>query len=638
MTVQTSDMARPRGSLRRRMIAGLGVFTVLILLAGAFFFWQLNELRGAIQDLREQDDRLALALNTAHQETNMLAVIQSKTIERIPAIFIEEMGAAVRALEARRDELSGQLPLLPEGDPMRDRIEGVTESLQNTIDMAEGSIRDVEGGDWPAAEARAALLLERHGDVGWQVYQLVALARERRIRAEARANEAMARMVSISVPLVVAALVVAVVIVLITVRSIAVGVEQLSHSAQRLAERHFEERIPVVRQDELGQLARTFNAMAEELQGLYAGLERQVAERTADLEGRSAQLETAAQVAREAAAIRDVGQLLDVTVRLISERFGFYHAGLFLVDEAGDYAVLQVASSEGGQRMLARGHKLKVGEEGIVGYAAGTGRPRVALDVGADAVFFDNPDLPDTRSELALPLKVRERVIGVLDVQSTQKAAFSEENVAILQTMADQVALAIVNARLLEESERALRELEALYGRQVREAWREREARQPAAYRYTGVAVEAVPPSAPEPVSPAPHRQPVVVQEEDGRRLVVSIRLRGQTLGSIALRQDVGSEPWSDEEIATVEELSTQIGLALENARLLEETRQRAEREQLAGEITAKMQRANDMDALMQNTIQELLTALNASYAAVHLGTEDELLSRLSGGPPDQGQ
>ncbi len=142
--------------------------------------------------------------------------------------------------------------------------------------------------------------------------------------------------------------------------------------------------------------------------------------------------------------------MLEESVRLISEQFGFYHAGVFLVDERGEYAVLRAASSEGGQRMLARGHKLKVGEVGIVGYVAGSGEPRVATDVSSDAVFFRNPDLPDTRSEMALPLRVQERVIGVLDVQSTQPAAFTEEDVVVLQTMADQLAVAIANGQLFQ--------------------------------------------------------------------------------------------------------------------------------------------------------------------------------------------
>jgi len=178
---------------------------------------------------------------------------------------------------------------------------------------------------------------------------------------------------------------------------------------------------------------------------------------------RAVQLEVASEVARDAAVILDVDQLLNETVRLISSKFGFYHAGVFLVDERFEYAVLQAASSEGGQRMLERGHKLAVGKVGIVGHVAGSGEHRLAVDVGKDAVHLVSPELPDTRSEMALPLVSRGQVIGVLDVQSVQEAAFTEEDMATLQTMADQLANAIENARLFEAEQRRRQEAETLY-------------------------------------------------------------------------------------------------------------------------------------------------------------------------------
>ena len=177
---------------------------------------------------------------------------------------------------------------------------------------------------------------------------------------------------------------------------------------------------------------------------------------------RAMQLAAAAEVSRDAISTLDMGQLLTNTTNLIRDRFGFYHAGVFLVDDAGEYAVLHAATGDVGQKMLEQQHKLKVGEVGIVGHVTGKGEPRIALDVGQDAVHFDNPLLPDTRSEMALPLTVRGRVIGALDVQSTEKAAFSDEDVAVLQTVADQLAAAIENVRLYEEERRRAEELAAL--------------------------------------------------------------------------------------------------------------------------------------------------------------------------------
>ncbi|HET90432.1 MAG TPA: GAF domain-containing protein [Chloroflexi bacterium] len=618
--MQTTSFIRPSMTLRRRMIVGVGVAMLLTIVAIIYFFWQLNVLLTTLQDLKEENNRLALALETSQYATSLVVDVQNKMIERIPSILINDINASVRALAARKQELESHTLRLPEDDPMQEQITNVSQSLQSIINVAEGTVRHVEDNNWPAAEIQAAVLLKLHADIEWDVYQLVTMARTRRVEAETRANAAIQSATSVSVPLILTAVIITAVIVLATTRSVTTGVEQLTGSAQRLAEGNFDERIPMTRQDELGQLAQSFNKMANELQYLYSGLENQVEKRTKELARRSAQLEAAAQVAREASAIRDTDQLLDQTVHLISEQFGFYHAGIFLTDEARQYAVLQAASSPGGKNMLARRHELKIGEVGIVGYTAGSGEPRIALDVGTDAVFFDNPDLPNTRSEMALPLKIHGRTIGVLDVQSTQANAFTEEDVAVLQVMADQITLAIENARLLEEAQRALQELETLYGRRARETWREQAARRTSAYRYTGVGVEPVATVSLDTRGAQPSHKPIIVQEDGSRQLIAPIHLRGQTLGSITLRQSAEDAPWSDEETALVEELSTQIGLALDNARLLEETQQRAEQEKLIGDITARVRETLDVDTVLQTAIREIGQALGLAEIEVRMG------------------
>jgi GAF domain-containing protein len=218
----------------------------------------------------------------------------------------------------------------------------------------------------------------------------------------------------------------------------------LTDLAQSFAMGDLTARVETERGDEIGILSRTFNSMAEDLAELYRSLEQRVQNRTE-------QIRTASEVARDAVAIRDVESLLNETVNLITTRFDYYHAGVFLLDAKRENAVLRAASSEGGRRMLQRGHSLPVGKVGIVGYVTGTGKPRIALDVGADQVHFANPDLPNTHSELALPLWAGDQIIGALDVQSEDPQAFAEEDVLVLQTMADQLAVAIENARLISD-------------------------------------------------------------------------------------------------------------------------------------------------------------------------------------------
>lgn len=395
---------------------------------------------------------------------------------------------------------------------------------------------------------------------------------------------------------------------------------------------------PVLTEDEVGVLARAFNRMTGQLHELVTSLEQRVADRTRELERRATHLQAAADVGHAAVSVHSLDELLPQVTHLISERFGFYHIGIFLLDESGEYALLRAAEGAGGQQMLARGHKLKVGEQGIVGYVTATGKARIALDVGQDAVHFKNPFLPNTRSEMALPLIVGGRVLGALDVQSTEEAAFTQEDIAVLQVLADQVAIAIHNAQLFEELQASLMETSTLYQRYSQEAWSHMTASNIShGYEYDRVRVTPIEPRLPlEMVARLRAGRVVAVEGEkngDGASrstLVAPIVLRDQVIGAIGFEDDDPDHRWSPEEVALVEAVTSQVAMALENARLFEEAQARAERERLVGDITDKMQRANDMESLVQYAIQNLQSAFGASYIVVHLGTEDELLARLN--------
>lgn len=318
----------------------------------------------------------------------------------------------------------------------------------------------------------------------------------------------------------------------------------------------------------------------------------------------------AALVARDAAAIRDSDELMQALVMLISQRFDFYHAGVFLLDDAGDFAVMQAASSEGGRQMLARGHKLRVAEQGIVGYVAARGEARIALNVGEDAAWASAPELPETRSEMALPLKVREQVIGVLDVQSTEPQAFIQEDIEVLQTMADQLALAIQSARLFEENRRTVERLETLYREQMGEIWRSRVGTR--TYIYDGLNVAR----ALEEETPAPADGRHVVAPH---QLVIPIFLREHVIGSITMERDPIQLPWSDEEVALVEEIGVQAGLALDNAQLLADSRQRATYQQQLSDVSRVFSGAVNMEAMLQAAVRELGRLPGVAEVAVHI-------------------
>ncbi len=364
--------------------------------------------------------------------------------------------------------------------------------------------------------------------------------------------------------------------------------------------------IPVERDDEIGYVAQSFNGMAARLRELVAGLERRIAERTEALERKSAQLETISLVSKEAAQVRNVDLLLETTATAISNRFGFYHVGIFILDDAKMWAILRAASSEGGRRMLARGHRLRVGQTGIVGFVAGSGKPRIVFNVGEDAVWFNNPDLPETRSEMALPLVSENEVIGVLDVQSATPHAFTDEDINTLQLLADQLAVALNNARALEQMESALAEVHALQVEYSRQGWARIAAQgRPLAYEYDRVDVSPVP------------MLPVPADLQEGRVtraklmdggvpvMMASLRAGDRVLGYLGLADP--QRTWSEEELALVESVGEQVALALENARLFEESQQSQRQQTLISNV---LQVASNPDLSFEEVLTEIARIL----------------------------
>ncbi len=353
---------------------------------------------------------------------------------------------------------------------------------------------------------------------------------------------------------------------------------------------------------------------AAESEQQRARIETLAEERAQELNRRTGYLGAATAIAAEVVAVeRDPQVLLQRVTEIVSQQFGFYHTGIFLLGDNKQWAVLQAASSEGGQRMLQRRHRLRVGAEGIVGAVAAHGQYRIAQDVGEDVVFFANPDLPETRSEVALPLRVRREIIGVLDVQSTAPSAFTAEDVNVLQALADQVSVAVNNARLLRQVEESLTAARRAYGQMAREMWLELlRARPDLAFASdeSGVA----PFTTWEPQMKTAAQTGQVVGEGDD--LAIPIRVRDQVIGVIDGRKPDGAA-WSEEEISLLQTLTEQLSTALEGAQLYEDTQRRAVREQLAREITAEMRRSLDVTTVLQTTLHQLRTSLGLSEAEV---------------------
>jgi GAF domain-containing protein/HAMP domain-containing protein len=402
---------------------------------------------------------------------------------------------------------------------------------------------------------------------------------------------------------------IAIAAVAISARSIVHPITVLAQTTQNFAAGKLSARASVDRKDEIGALAKSYNQMASQLQEIIGGLEQRINERTQDLESQTLRLRAAAEIARDAAAERNLAELLERSAQLIQTRFGFYHTGIFLLDHNKEFAILAASPTEAGKQMLAYNYQVRVGELSLVGRVAASGEPRITLDTGADAVHFNNPYLPNIRSEIALPLKTANSVMGVLDIQSDQPQAFNEDDLAILQTMADQLATAMERTRLLQEVERSLNELESAYGQYTRQNWKQlSESTQPRikGYRFDNIHLDAIT-ELPELGKTAFETGRTINSNghsTDQQKVVaIPVKLRGQTIGVINLKL---KENYAEETISTVELASERLAAALESARLYEEARLRADREQSIAQVTSAISASSSYEEILQTTVREI--------------------------------
>lgn len=382
---------------------------------------------------------------------------------------------------------------------------------------------------------------------------------------------------------------------------------------------------------------------------------------------RALQLQTAAEIARDISGSLDVGELLAKAIALIRERFNFYHAAVFLVDPTGNFAVIREATGEAGAQMKRASHKLKIGSKSIVGYVTGSGEHLVVNDTRRDATYYANPLLPDTRSEVAIPLKVGPRVVGALDVQSDKVYAFSAEDISVLRILADQLAIAVINSELFAETQEHLSQHRLLHhvttaaasGTTLEEALNsaaqglqvtlggDRVAILLADRSRKVLKVEAVAGFSEEvrkvqiPFGEgitgwvAVHQKPQRINDvqSDARyieigsntrsELAIPLSYRGELLGVLNVESDQpGAYSENDEELLGT--LGGSLAAIIANARLLEQIRRQVDRERLLYEVTSKIRRSTDMQTIMATTASELSKALGARRAKITLDVKSQ--------------
>jgi GAF domain-containing protein len=384
----------------------------------------------------------------------------------------------------------------------------------------------------------------------------------------------------------------------------------------------------------LEQVLRVARRTAEDLEVANRELETGRAlleEHSEELERRADYLQTTTNVAREVASELALQELLERVVALVGERFGFYHVGIFLLDEAGEWAELHAASGAVGQQMLAYGFRVAVGSGTLVGDVTENGVARILLDVADDITFEHYAELSKTQSVMTLPLRAHGRMIGALDVQSADPDAFSQEDVSVLQSLADQVASAIRNARLFEQLQASLEAQRQFYGEMSRDAWASLLQERPdLGYRSNPYGVVKIPTDIQHGDVAQALQQGISVEgvssEGDGKNIIaVPVRSPGgQVIGVIDTYKSAESGGWTLDEKALLQEVSTRLGDALESAQFYHETRRRATREQLTREITDEMRRSINMETILQTAVASLGKALGAPRTYIRLMSDEE--------------
>lgn len=374
------------------------------------------------------------------------------------------------------------------------------------------------------------------------------------------------------------------------------------------------------RGDEIGAVARSFVNAREQLTLRIDDLSRRLTARIRDVQATQ-------EVSRFAASQQDLTTLLESVVDLVVTLFpNIYHAQIFLIDDARENAVLRASTGEAGRQLLARGHRLGVGSLSVIGQVTEEGRVVLARDTASSEVHKRNEFLMDTRAELAIPLRFGDIIIGALDVQSKEGDSFTEDQVSILQTMADQIAIAIENARLYEESIHRLEELSISNQQATQDAWREYMLARRMRTLYSEAGNKSDVDYADLRRTVQEYGMTVVgdMTDRDTIPVAVPIQLRGQTLGVV--EWEMPAADFDYDKVQLGQELANRLALSLDNARLFQESRSAINRERLVNDITARLTSQTTIDDILQTAVREVGQALRAPQVNIHLrsrGTSD---------------
>ena len=336
--------------------------------------------------------------------------------------------------------------------------------------------------------------------------------------------------------------------------------------------------------------------LSQNLLAEQAGLQARVEHRTNEIRYRMQQILTASEVSQIIVSQRDPDQLLPTIVDLLHTRFKLYYVGVFIVDDANN-AVLRAGSGEAGMKMVAAGHYLPVDDESMIGWAISNNHTRIAQDVGTETVRFNNPYLPDTRSELAIPIIRQEESLGAISIQSTEVNAFDEDDISIFEGIANALAIALENVQLFTQAQNALDEVRSMNRSYLARAWSEL-ANETGGLNYS-------------------YENYQVNSPASGNLVEVPLSLRDQIIGSITL--EIEDDNLTGDQRDFIDAITTQTALALENARLINETQRRVTQEQILNDLTSGFSLATDIEDILKSALRQLNEIPAVSEASIQL-------------------
>lgn len=611
-------------SLKQRLFASFLGMSILVVIASAAGFFYARAVNTAVTATKtglvlvERVNNLQRDWqNISKSIDNLFLTRQIDTVKLDLKSQIETFGIHIQDLEAQ--SLGYRPETIREN---RATLHAIRTNNEETIEIINEMIRLASEGRWAIArDLRESVFATQQTRVNDQFHQIYLKVQEDIQESFSRAAQVqnLTRLISLLSTFI--ALSLAIALGVATTRSVIQPINQLTEASQRVSLRDFSPIKPLPQKDEIGNLSQSFAMMTDWLRDSYESLEMRVAERTAELERQNLQIQVAARIARDASTSRDIDELLSRTVDLIVSRFGYYHAGIFLLDETRQYVVLKAVSGPTGGEMLAAQHKLKVEESSIVGSVALTGKPRVALEVNQDRTHYKNPLLPETQSEIAIPMKVGEEVVGVLDVQSQFSNAFQDSDMYVLQILADLIAVSFHNAKLNQDLQESLNELANLYGEYSRKSWAKIAASRP----FTGYTYDH------SGVYPIVDIEPGEYLSLHTDEAIVNIPLvvRGDEIGVLSVYP--GDHLLSSDDINLLEDIAARISQSLESARLFDETQRRAMNERLVRQAASRMSETLDIESVLQTAVNEIYQTLNLSQLSIRLQPDLVISDKANG-------